>query len=53
MKGKDLTHCQGLYFRIKDAVFVGQRPYSEKPLEEILVKEFGDSTRMADIKGVK
>lgn len=44
---------QGLYFRLKDLVFLGRRPYDEKPLEEILKKEFGEETVMSDIKQVR
>lgn len=44
---------QGLYFRLKDLVFLGRRPYDEKPLEEILKKEFGEETVMSDIKHVR
>ena len=51
--GRDLQHCLGLYFRLKDDVFIGQRPYSAVPLEATLVKEFGEDTTMADIKGAK
>ncbi|CAL4099761.1 unnamed protein product, partial [Meganyctiphanes norvegica] len=51
--GKTARYAQGLYFRIKDLVFVGNRPYSEKPLEEVLKKELGEKTLMSDIKGVK
>lgn len=38
---------------MKDQVFLGRRPYDEKPLEEILKKELGEETVMSDIKGVK
>ncbi|KAL7635672.1 UNVERIFIED_CONTAM: hypothetical protein RMT77_013489 [Armadillidium vulgare] len=51
--GKSANYCQGLYFRMKDQVFVGQRPYDQAPLENILKKEFGEFTHMADITGVK
>ncbi|KAB7499567.1 85/calcium-independent phospholipase A2 [Armadillidium nasatum] len=51
--GKSANYCQGLYFRMKDQVFVGQRPYDQAPLENILKKEFGELTHMADITGVK
>lgn len=48
-----MRYTQGLYFRMKDLVFVGARPYSEKPLEDILKKELGENTFMSDVKGVK
>lgn len=51
--GKSVRYTQGLYFRMKDQVFLGHRPYDEKPLEEILKKELGEETVMADIKGIR
>ena len=51
--GKSPTYAQGLYFRMKDDVFVGSRPYDERPLEEVLKKEFGEKTVMTDIKKPK
>lgn len=51
--GKSVRYMQGLYFRLKDLVFLGRRPYDEKPLEEILKKEFGEETVMSDIKHVR
>lgn len=51
--GKSVRYTQGLYFRMKDLVFVGHRPYDEKPLEEILKRELGETTVMSEIKGHK
>ncbi|XP_045127490.1 85/88 kDa calcium-independent phospholipase A2-like isoform X2 [Portunus trituberculatus] len=51
--GKDVRYMQGLYFRLKDSVFLGRRPYDEKPLEDILKKEFGEETVMSDIKQIR
>lgn len=51
--GKNVRYTQGLYFRMKDLVFVGRRPYDEKPLEEILKTEFGETAVMSEIKGPK
>ncbi|XP_045582087.1 85/88 kDa calcium-independent phospholipase A2 [Procambarus clarkii] len=51
--GKSVRYTQGLYFRMKDLVFVGRRPYDEKPLEDILRKEFGETTVMSEINGPK
>ncbi|CAM1291435.1 PLA2G6 (predicted) [Pycnogonum litorale] len=49
--GKSLTDCLGLYFRLKDKVFKGNRPYDSKSLEEFLKKELGDDdVKMSDIK---
>lgn len=52
-RGKSVRYTQTLYFRMKDLVFVGMRPYDEKPLEKILKEELGEDTVMADIKEPK
>ena len=44
-----MRECLGLYFRLKDTVFSGQRPYDSEPFERFLKKEFGEYTRMTDI----
>ena len=41
-----------MYFRFKDQVFVGKRPYNADALETFLKNEFGNRT-MADISGPK
>ena len=41
---------QQLYFRFKDQVFVGSRPYPSEPFEEFLKLEFGEDTKMTSIK---
>ena len=48
--GKTLQQCHQLFFRLKDKVFVGSRPYSNEKLESFLKAEFGESTTMADIR---
>ena len=50
--GKPLHYMRGLYFRLKDEVFKGSRPYPSEPFEELLKKEFGDKV-MTDIKHPK
>ena len=47
--GKTPMECQGLYFRLKDKVFVGKRPYDVGPLEEFLKKEFSETRTMASL----
>ena len=47
--GKDAIEVQRLYFRLKDKVFVGSRPYSAEPFEEFLKQEFGETTTMENI----
>lgn len=50
--GKPLAYIRGMYFRLKDTVFKGSRPYSSKPFEDLLKYEFGDMV-MKDIKHPK
>ncbi|XP_056654893.1 85/88 kDa calcium-independent phospholipase A2 isoform X4 [Monodelphis domestica] len=51
--GKSMAYMRGLYFRMKDEVFRGSRPYESGPLEEFLKREFGEHTKMTDIKRPK
>ena len=44
--GKSARYCMGMYFRLKDQVFCGSKPYSTEKLEAILKDEFGADTRM-------
>ncbi|KAA0192445.1 hypothetical protein HAZT_HAZT007902 [Hyalella azteca] len=50
---KSPDYALGLYFRLKDQVFQGTRPYPEGPLEDVLKRELGETTVMSDITGVK
>uniref|UniRef100_A0A158PRP8 phospholipase A2 n=1 Tax=Brugia pahangi TaxID=6280 RepID=A0A158PRP8_BRUPA len=43
-KGYSLKHCQNLYLRIKDELFVGRRPYSDKMIESFFCEIFGEET---------
>ncbi|XP_074620294.1 85/88 kDa calcium-independent phospholipase A2-like [Acropora palmata] len=47
--GKSARCCQGLYFRMKDLVFRGQRPYDSEPLEKFLRQEFGEDVKMTSV----
>ena len=47
--GKSPMECQGLYFKLKDKVFVGKRPYDVLPMEEFLKQEFGEELLMRDL----
>ena len=47
--GKDAVEVQRLYFRLKDKVFNGSRPYSAAPIEEFLKQEFGENATMQTI----
>lgn len=51
--GKSMRECRCLYFRLKDKVFVGTRPYDADLLETFLKKELGESTKMGDIRNPK
>jgi len=44
--GKSPMECQGLYFKLKDKVFVGKRPYDVAPMEEFLKNEFTEELMM-------
>ncbi|KAM4750258.1 85/88 kDa calcium-independent phospholipase A2 isoform 2-T2 [Anableps anableps] len=48
--GKSLEYLRCLYFRMKEQVFKGSRPYESAPLEDFLKKEFGENTKMTDIR---
>jgi len=47
--GNTAAECRQLYFRLKDKVFVGSRPYVSEPLEKFVQKEFGVDTKISDI----
>lgn len=47
--GKSMEYLRCLYFRMKEEVFKGPRPYESGPLEDFLKKEFGENTKMADV----
>ncbi|XP_078539935.1 85/88 kDa calcium-independent phospholipase A2 isoform X3 [Lissotriton helveticus] len=48
--GKSMEYLRCLYFRMKDEVFKGSRPYESAPLEEFLKREFGEDTKMTDVR---
>lgn len=52
-KGDTLNYCQNLYFRLKDEIFVGRRPYSEQIIEYFLQDHFGKETTMGQFKSKK
>ncbi|KAM8841869.1 LOW QUALITY PROTEIN: 85/88 kDa calcium-independent phospholipase A2 [Synchiropus picturatus] len=45
-----MEYLRCLYFRMKEQVFRGSRPYESAPLEDFLKKEFGENTKMTDIQ---
>ncbi|KAG8538838.1 hypothetical protein GDO81_021987, partial [Engystomops pustulosus] len=44
-----MEYLRCLYFRMKNEVFCGSRPYESGPLEEFLKREFGEQTKMTDV----
>lgn len=48
--GKSMEYLRCLYFRMKEQVFKGSRPYESAPLEDFLKKEFGETTKMTDVR---
>lgn len=48
--GRSANECRKLYFKLKDRIFIGSRPYESDPLERFLQKELGEDVRMGDIK---
>uniref|UniRef100_A0AAQ5XGV2 phospholipase A2 n=1 Tax=Amphiprion ocellaris TaxID=80972 RepID=A0AAQ5XGV2_AMPOC len=48
--GKSMEYLRCLYFRMKEQVFKGSRPYESAPLEDFLKKEFGENTKMTDVQ---
>ncbi len=45
-----MRYAQGLYFRLKDEVFTGKRPYEAEPLERFMIREFGEHTKMTEVE---
>ncbi|XP_023814610.1 85/88 kDa calcium-independent phospholipase A2 isoform X1 [Oryzias latipes] len=48
--GKSMEYLRCLYFRMKERVFKGSRPYESAPLEDFLKTEFGENTKMTDVR---
>lgn len=53
LAGKSLRECQCIYFRLKEQVFKGKRPYSSEPLEKMLQAVLGEHTMMTEISHPK
>ncbi|XP_053472994.1 85/88 kDa calcium-independent phospholipase A2 isoform X2 [Ictalurus furcatus] len=51
--GKSMEYLRCLYFRMKDQVFKGSRPYESAPLEDFLKQEFGENTKMTEVQHPK
>lgn len=51
--GKTLHECLCLYFRLKQLVFQGSKPYPSEVLENLLQETLGANTYMSDIKNPK
>lgn len=52
-QGKCLHYSRFLYFRFKEEIFSGNRPYSTEALEKLLREELGEHRVMADLKGIR
>ncbi|ETN80413.1 ankyrin repeat protein [Necator americanus] len=52
-QGKSIAHCRSMYFRLKDELFCGDRPYDGTKLDSFLRCEFGESTTLADVTSKK
>ncbi|KIH59811.1 phospholipase, patatin family [Ancylostoma duodenale] len=52
-QGKSIAHCRSMYFRLKDELFCGERPYIGATLDSFLRSEFGEDTTLADITSKK
>uniref|UniRef100_A0A3P9HHU2 phospholipase A2 n=1 Tax=Oryzias latipes TaxID=8090 RepID=A0A3P9HHU2_ORYLA len=48
--GKSMEYLRCLYFRMKERVFKGSRPYESAPLEDFLKTEFGENIKMTDVR---
>lgn len=48
--GIKAVDCQSIYFRLKDKVFSGPRPYDSKPMEDFLKNVFGEDTTLGDMQ---
>jgi calcium-independent phospholipase A2 len=44
-----VNECRQIYFRLKDKIFKGMRPYVSETLEKFLQKFVGEETRMCDM----
>ena len=53
VQGKCIRYNRCLYFRLKEKVFVGNRPYPTEGLEKLLRDEFGETSVMSDITDVR
>ena len=53
VQGKCVRYNRCLYFRFKEKVFMGARPYPTEGLEKLLREEFGENSVMSDIADVR
>ncbi|XP_070580941.1 85/88 kDa calcium-independent phospholipase A2-like [Ptychodera flava] len=51
--GRSLREIQGFYFKLKNEVFQGKRPYASEPLERVMKEEFGEHTTMDAVQHPK
>nr|CDS19602.1 calcium independent phospholipase A2 VIA [Echinococcus granulosus] len=53
VQGKCVRYNRCLYFRLKEKIFVGNRPYPTEGFESLLREEFGERSVMSDIADVR
>lgn len=47
--GKSCSQIRSIYFRFKDTVMSGSRPYSSEKIEQLLKEEVGENLKMDDL----
>ncbi|ESO07841.1 hypothetical protein HELRODRAFT_92371, partial [Helobdella robusta] len=52
-KGMSLLQIMEMYFKFKEMMFHGARPYDTEKLEKYLKQEFGENVRLGDLVGPK
>ena len=51
--GHSIKKARDLYWKLKNRVFSGKRPYKAEVMEDVLKEAFGEEKRMRDIQRVK
>lgn len=49
-QGMRAVDCQSIYFRLKDRVFTGSRPYDSTPIEKFLKEIFGENATLEQME---
>ena len=48
--GRPLNELRAIYFRFKDKILIGSRPYSSRNFETLLEEEIGSDLKMCDVR---